>query len=105
MTIIQPNIHRFRINATLVIVIVLVVGGALLNIFLYNETVHLKHLISVTGEDIKSLEAENADARNELYSILDPGHLKETALELGFVNDTAPRYLEVSTYNTLQAGL
>ncbi len=104
MTIIQPNTHRFRIHAAFILVIVLVVGGALLNIFLYNETVQLNHSIRVATEDIKGLQAENADVRNELYKVLDPEHLKATALELGFVKDTAPRYIEI-TNNAIQAGL
>lgn len=97
MTFIEPNQHRFRIHIAFVIGVATLIGGALLSIYLYNETVHLRHLIERTEESIKELEVANAELRNDLYQRLDTVSLRREAISRGFIEESHPRYLEVAS--------
>ncbi len=95
MTIIEPNKHKFRINLALLGMALVVAGGALASIFFYSDTVNLRHAIQEATKAVEALRAKNAEERSELYAALDADRLSATALELGFVKETSPRYLPV----------
>ena len=96
MTIIEPNKYRIRFNVALVFAVLLLVGGGVGSILMYNETVRIEHTIAATEHEIKTLQAENADYRNELYRLLDTAALEEAAPALGLFKETRPAYLEVA---------
>lgn len=99
MTIIEPNKHALKINLIFLFVVILIVSGGVASILLYNETVRAEHFIADAEAQVKELEAENADSRNELYAMLDTAALQKTSLELGFEKETRPLYLEVFAHD------
>lgn len=96
MTIIEPNKHALKINVIFLFVSALIIGGGVLGILLYNETVRAEHFIANAETELQALEVQSADVRSELYRILDTTALQQASVELGFEKETKPSYLEVA---------
>ena len=92
MTIIQPHKHQNTIYFLVAIFGVLLIGG-LLYISLYNGLVDARHELSALQKSMVELETQNADLKNELFRMIDPGHLESYAVAAGLVMERHPAYL------------
>ena len=92
MTIIQPHKHQRGIYFLAILFGVLLVGG-LSYISLYNTLVDARHQVSALEKSVVGLEAKNADLKNELFRMIDPGQLEAYAVAAGLVMDRHPAYL------------
>lgn len=94
MTIINlKKTRRSFISPFICAALILIVGGATLNILIYNKTVNVKHIIKQQEKIIEQARAENASVKNKLYQALDTSALQTLAREQGFIKITAPQYL------------
>ncbi len=97
MTIIQPNknedIRRLvtLLSAGLIIVLLAVV-------FLYMQTVISKHDLAKKHNALEALKVENAELKNNFYTLVDVGNLEQLAGELGLVQDKNPQWAFASRF-------
>ncbi|MEX2033487.1 MAG: hypothetical protein WD889_02940 [Candidatus Colwellbacteria bacterium] len=97
MTIIQPNknedIRRLvtLLSTGLVIVLLAVV-------FLYMQTVTSKHELAKKRNALETLKVENAELKNNFYTLVDVGNLEQLAGELGLVQDKNPQWAFASRF-------
>ena len=96
MTIIEPNKNKKRVNIFFWVSIGLLLSVALLSISVYNQTVNQNHKIASLEEKIMSFETENAELKNDRYSLMDVKNLHQAASAAGLVKLVHPEYLEVS---------
>ena len=96
MTIIEPKNNKIRLNFIYTLIIGLVLAGALLSVFAYNQSVSLTHRLSETTKSIESLRVSNADLKNSLYAILDLQNIDQLADQLGLIQERKPDYLSVN---------
>lgn len=75
------------------IALIVIICGAIGNIFIYNKTVDLKHAINEQEKIMEQTRAQNASLKNELYQALDASTLHVRAREQGFIKIIAPQYL------------
>ena len=61
--------------------------------YLYNQTVLLRHRFSDNSAMVLALTEQNTEAQNVMYELLDARRLTSVAAALGMVKETAPRYL------------
>jgi cell division protein FtsL len=94
MTILEPHKEKFHIDLLIALLIVLLFGGTIGAVYLYNETVNFRHTMKSYELEIVNLQNKNVELRNELYGALDPKHLLSVAKEAGFVLEQKPSYLE-----------
>ncbi len=97
MTIIQPNknedIRRLiTLLSTGLIVVVLAV------VFLYMQTVTSKHDLAKKHSTLETLKVENAELKNNFYTLVDVGNLEQLAGELGLVQDKNPQWAFASRF-------
>lgn len=97
MTIIQPNknedIRRLvtLLSTGLIIVLLAVV-------FLYMQTVISKHDLAKKHNALEALKVENAELKNNFYTLVDVGNLEQLAGELGLVQDKNPQWAFASRF-------
>ena len=63
----------------------------------YNKVVSLDHGISNAKQSINKIQSQNAELKNQTFSLLDGNYLQKFALERNLVQDKNPQYLEVNT--------
>lgn len=91
MTIIQPN--KYKDLKRLVISLgVFLVGIILIWVFVYLQTVNLRHDLVNTKQHLEEAKVENADLKNEYYSLVDTDNLEILARERGFIRDRNPQW-------------
>ena len=95
MTFIQPN-KDSRINIIVLFCLsFLLVAAAFYLVILYNRVVNFEHGISNVRLQLKNLEAQNMEAENKIFSLIDSSKL--VSLSSGkFVQDKNPEYFEVN---------
>ncbi len=97
MTIIEPNKTKYSYNSSPLLLSFALVGLVLLNIYIYNENVGLKHSISDNSKNLQVLQLANADFKNQLYKITDLSSLNGIVKTNGLVKETKPKYFEKSS--------
>ena len=105
MTIIQPNQQKSKIKLLIFLLILIVFGGAYLNILVYNETTDLRHFLKENEKALEHLQVLNAELKNQLYAKLDAENIKKAAGELGLILEKNPTYLEAKSADDLVATL
>ncbi len=91
MTIIQPN--KYKDLKRLVISLgVFMVGIILIWVFVYIQTVDLRHDLVKVKQNLEEVKVENADLKNEYYSLIDSDNLEILAREGGFIKDKNPQW-------------
>lgn len=97
MTVIRPNkknrTARLAIRLGLVSILFLI-----LNISVYSGTVDVKHEISEISKNVEQMRANNADLKNEFYSLTGQENLDRLAAERGLVKDKNPKWVFASQY-------
>lgn len=97
MTIIQPNKNEdIRRLTTLLTVGLIAVSLGL--VFLYMQTVTLKHDLAKKRNTLEVLKVENAELKNNYYALTDVNNLEKLAGELGLVQDKNPQWAFASRY-------
>lgn len=96
MTIIEPKENKSTISLLLISLIFILLLVAYGNIFLYNQTVNLRHALSSGDEKLIQLKTDNADFKSRLYQLTSSESLNQLGEERGLVNERIPRYLEVN---------
>ncbi len=96
MTIIEPNKNRTHLNFILIALMGMIGLSILSGIYLYNQTVDLRHTIKNEAAMIQKTQEGMVDLRNRLYAVLDLKNLLNIAQSGGLVNDARPSYLEVT---------
>lgn len=93
MTIIEPNKNKFKLSILTSFIIGLIIFEAVLSIFAYNQNVRLTHALSLSQKSLGDFQAQNADLKNKLYTILDFKNADQLAEKLGLIKERKPEYL------------
>jgi len=93
MTIIEPHKAKLYIGEFLYVIALLALFSVL-SIFLYNRNVNLRYNISAKEKAAQSIEVQNADLRNELYTKTDVKNLSNFIQEHNLIQDRNPDYIE-----------
>jgi len=97
MTFIQSKKqHALVLNLVIIVLIACVMTSAIWLILLYNQTVSLEHGASLLGRKTAFAEAENADLKERLLALFDPGRMSEFAVIRGLIAERNPTYIESS---------
>ena len=91
MTIIQPNKYR-NLKRLVISLGVFLVGTILVWVFVYLQTVSLSHDLAKAKVRLEEVKVENADLKNEYYSLVDTDNLEALAKERGFIKDKNPQW-------------
>jgi cell division protein FtsL len=91
MTIIQPNKYK-DIKRLMFSMGVFIVGIILVWVFVYLQTVNLRHDTASAKKSLEEAKVENAELKNRYYGIVDSENLENLARERGFVNDKNPQW-------------
>jgi len=94
MTIIEPHKTKSSYNSTVFMLVFALVAFVCLNIYFYNETVNLRHSISVASKNLQALQVSNAESRTRLYQLTDLSSLDAIAKSRGLVKERKPEYFE-----------
>lgn len=94
MTILEPNRSRFSINLLPFALALVLIGLAVFSIYLYNQNVGLRHLISQNSRELQSQVVKNSDLKNQYYQVLSAKAVESVAREKGLVREKNPQYLE-----------
>lgn len=97
MTIINPTKNN-QISKFLLQIFALLLVGGLMYVYLYSELVDNRHAIKNAKESIIAFEVENADLKNQLFTLTDPSGLEIFAAEFDFVFENNPQYLNLSQW-------
>jgi len=73
-----------------------IAGGTVAGISLYNTTVNLRHEAASLEQDLTGLKVKNAELKKDLYSRLDEANLLGFARASGLILDENPKYLEAT---------
>ena len=88
MTIIQlnKNNHKknFLVSILMMVSIVMAVGG----IFIYNQLVSLRHEVKKQENNIQQAEVQNAELKNNLYSILNEKNIESLIITIYIIIDS-----------------
>lgn len=94
MTIIQPNKNKFRINLVFTSTILCLALTAVLSIYIYNQNVNLKDLLSNQKKALEDLRVANAELKNNFYQLVDSKNLTALAKKLNFQEVRQPEYFD-----------
>ncbi len=97
MTIIQPNKNKDFIKLTitlgLISVLVIVYG-----IFIYLQTVSLRHDLEVNKSNLEKLRLQNAELKNKFFQLVDSDNLEALAKARGLIQEKNPQWVSASRY-------
>ena len=68
------------------------VGIILIWVFVYLQTVNLSYDLAKAKQHLEEVKVENADLKNEYYSLVDADNLELLAKERGFIKDKNPQW-------------
>ena len=91
MTILQPNKYK-DLKGLVISLGVFMVGIILIWVFVYIQTVDLRHDLVDAKQYLEETKTENADLKNEYYSLVDTNSLETLAKERGFIRDKNPQW-------------
>ena len=92
MTILNPSQQKNNARFLVYLSLVVLLGGTLL-VFEYNTVASLRAEEAALLRTVEGANVENAELRNELYTITDGRRLEEVALSSGLTLERRPRYL------------
>lgn len=92
MTVIQPNQNN-KMNFLISIFTISIVSASVWGIFLYNQTIDLRHNVAAQEKIMKQSEVDNAELKNSLYRTIDSQKLESLAQEKSFVLENKPEYV------------
>lgn len=93
MTIIQPHKNR-PLMRFLLLFFLLLAGGGTFCIFEYNAVAEARQGITAAKEAVVKAQASNADLKDTLYRMIDPGVLRAAAAGGGLTLVRDPQYLQ-----------
>ena len=96
MTLIQPNQTSTLLFKLLGAFVVLFVGGVVALISLYSSTVSMRHELSDMKTQLQNLQADNAEMKDSLFTMMDAQSLADFAAAHNLVKDTSPKYLQLT---------
>ena len=67
---------------------------AVWGVFLYNQLVNTRHEIEKQNSDLRRAEVQNAELKNNLYSVIDEKNLKSLINKQSLIFDKNPQYLK-----------
>lgn len=94
MTIIEPNRSRLSIKLLPFILAMLLISLAVFSIYIYNQNVGLRHLISQNSKELQAQVVKNGDLKNQFYQVLSAKTVESVARAQGLVREKNPQYLE-----------
>jgi hypothetical protein len=97
MTIIEPHKSKYSYSLTVLFMLLALAVLACLNIYFYNESVGIKHLISSDSKNLQSLQVANAELKSRLYAKTNLSSLDTIAKSKNLVKETRPEYLETGS--------
>ena len=97
MTIIRPNKNE-DIRRLVTLLTLGLAAVALLVVFLYMQTVTLRHDIAKKRNTLEILKVGNSDLKNNYYTLTDVNNLERLAGELGLVQDKNPQWAFASRF-------
>lgn len=97
MTIIQPNRNQ-DLRRLITLLTTGLVALFLIVVFLYMQTVILKHDLTKKRNALEGLKVENAELKNNFYNLVDVGNLEQLAGELGLIQDKNPQWAFASRF-------
>jgi cell division protein FtsL len=80
------------------LVCIALVAGAAGAIFEYNALVAARQEMGAVRTTLATIEATNADLKNERYQVANPSHLQNIATTEGLTLERAPMYLTVRSW-------
>jgi len=95
MTIIQPNKYKDVKKLTISLSMFLV-GTILMWMFVYLQTVNVRHDLASSKERLEEMKVENAELKDRYYGLVDADNLEKLAEERGLVKDKNPQWAFVS---------
>lgn len=93
MTIIQPNKNNHKTNFLISILMMVSVVMVVLGVFLYNQLVNLQHEVKKQENNLQQAEVQNAELKNNLYSIIDEKNLEQLINQQLLILEKNPDYL------------
>lgn len=91
MTIIQPNKHK-EIKMLTVSLGAILVFLILTWIFVYLQTVSLRHDLASAKNRLEEIKVVNAEMKDAYYNLVDADNLERLAAERGLVKDKNPQW-------------
>lgn len=85
-----------KLNSLIFLVSLMLFVIALSNIYLYNQTVNLKHLIKKKEQEVQGLQLANADAKNTLFKLIGSESLNEIQKEKDWRKFKNQEFLEIN---------
>jgi len=95
MTLIQPNKQKKFFTKIAIAAFVPVVGGIFWLIILYNQNVNLTHNLDERKTELQSLEANNAELKEQFFALFTASNVEQFAKERGLIKEKNPRYFKV----------
>lgn len=94
MTIIKPSKLKLNIYALISIFALLLLVS--FYIYEYNYSVILRRGIKILEKELVTIQNQDVDLKNRLYSLIDPKNLEKIAQEKGLITEKRPSYLKIS---------
>ena len=93
MTIIQLNKNNHNKNFLISILMMVSVVMAVWGIFIYNQLVSLRHEVKKQENNIQQAEVQNAELKNNLYSILNEKNIESLINQQSLILERNPNYI------------
>ncbi len=94
MTIIQPDKTSHLSSFLISILLIGSISAILWVVFLYNQLVDVRHEVKRQEENLQQAEVNNAELKNNLYSIIDAKNLKTSTDAQSLILDKNPEYIK-----------
>jgi len=96
MTIIQPNKNRDRISLILYGLLIVLVFLLSQGIYLYSQSVALKHDIEKFQKQIRGVEAASVEMKKSLISLFEEESLKEIIEGNKLIEEKNPKFIKTT---------
>lgn len=97
MTIIQPNKNKDLIKT--IFLLGLLLGTTIIyGVFVYLQTVGLRHDLEIHKAELEKMHLENAEIKNKFFQLVDSDNLEKLAKEKGLVQEKNPQWASVSQF-------
>jgi cell division protein FtsL len=104
MTIIRPHQKFSLVDVLLFISLILLFFASLALVIIYNYVVNFENSILEKQKEIKKVETQIAESKENLFNLLSSENLKKIAEENGLIEEKNPEYVELNS-NQWLAGL
>ncbi|MDP3015001.1 MAG: hypothetical protein Q8N28_01125 [bacterium] len=96
MTIIQLNKNNHKKNFLISILMMVSVVMAVFGIFIYNQLVSFRHEVKKQENNIQQAEVQNAELKNNLYSILNEKNIESLINQQSLILEKNPNYVKTA---------